>query len=643
MQEITDRLTFMHGFPVPCLVDSGNGGHARYMLEPMPNDQDTTDLIKATLSVMDAKFSTPSVTIDKTVFNAARIQRVVGTAARKGEHTTERPHRRSRLIRDFDPMDVLHADTIRRMVSYYGVPQAPQTTRTTSKYRGEYPPDEAIYRSLNLAARRRKHDWVGNMLGHLARPSGDDYRIASRDLGRPLEEDISITDGGIKDFGVADMGDATEGRRTPISLLAEHLYGGDKGKAAEALALCLNVPLHEFEGKLLQAPVTMPPELMGGDTTPFAKARTFADVMHEPVRPVTFTVRGFIAENTHTVLSAPAKLGKSTLMYAMCLHLLFGRPLWDRPVTLCNVLFCALEETDDRFRRKLWEQYYNLEAKWGGVPDEDRKEAFKHFQFFTKDSRNQNGVLGTLPKGREGAEEIKRIIREDSSRPWFILIEPVNKFHDHTIFSHNLNALEYEQIEIINDIIKATEYTCSIVSIKHDRKGPAGGIRGVGNLMDNISGSVAQSGAPDAQIQFVSNGGFDNLEGLNWLIIQSRDFGKEKIPIISDGISWVKPPPDYEIPDFDEYLAAKPDGRGGRLKDPRTDEKILEALATEPLVGLHARGVETHTNIKYQTVLRRLKELNNMGVVHEDRRNLRDIRWILVGPARLPGGLQDVL
>jgi len=327
----------------------------------------------------------------------------------------------------------------------------------------------------------------------------------------------------------------------------------------------------------------------------------------------------------------------------MCLHLLFGRPLWDRPVTLCNVLFCALEETDDRFRRKLWEQYYNLEAKWGGVPDEDRREAFKHFQFFTKDSRNQNGVLGTLPKGREGAEEIKRIIREDSSRPWFILIEPVNKFHDHTIFSHNLNALEYEQIEIINDIIKATEYTCSIVTIKHDRKSPAGGMRGTSNLMDSISGSVAQSGAPDAQIQFVSNGGFDNLEGLNWLIIQSRDFGKEKIPIISDGVSWVKPPPDFPIPDFDEYLAAKPDGRGGRLKDPRTDEKILEALATEPLVGLHARGVETHTNIKYQTVLRRLKELNNMGVVHEDRRNLRDIRWILVGPARLPGGLQDVL
>lgn len=643
MLEITERLTLLHGFPNPCLVDSGNGGHARYMLEALPNNQDTTDLIKATLGVLDTKFSNARVTIDKTVFNAARIQRVIGTAARKGEHTPERPHRRSRLLRDFDPMDVLHADTIRRMVSYYGVPQAPERPRTASKYRGEYPPDEAMYRSLNVAARSRKHDWVANLLGHVARPSGDDYRIASRDLGRPLEEDISITDTGIKDFGVADMGDATEGRRTPISLLAEHLYEGDKRKAAEALSLCLNVPLHEFEGKPLPDPVTMPPELMGGDTLPMAKARTFADVMYLPVRPVTFTVRGFIADNTHTVLSAPAKLGKSTLMYAMCLHLLFGRPLWDRPVTTCNVLFCALEETDERFRRKLWEQYYNLEAKWGDVTEEQRVEAFKHFRFFTKDSRNQNGVSGTLPLGYAGAEEIRRIIREDKSRPWFILIEPVNKFHDHSKYSTNLNALEYEQIEIINDIIKASEYTCSIVTIKHDRKSPAGGIRGTANLMDSISGSVAQSGAPDAQIQFLSNGGFDNLEGLNWLIIQSRDFGKEKIPIISDGVSWIKPPPDFEIPDFDDYLNTRPDGRGGsRLKDPRTDEKILGELAKE-ITGLRPRELEARLNINYQTILRRLKYMNNLGMVYEDRRNQRDVLYMVTGPATLPGTLQDVL
>jgi len=647
MREVTENLSLLYGFPTPCLVDSGNGGHARYILETLPNDQDTTELIKATLQALDKRYSTGKVVIDKSVFNAARIVRVPGTVARKGEHTKDRPHRVSKIIQPFDPLDILHASTLRRLVAYIG-PVKLDKPRTGSSHASEYPPDEQIYRSLNTTARSRIHDWVPNMLGTVARPSGEGYRIASRDIGRDYEEDISIRDGGVKDFGVHDLGDETEGRRTPITLLADLLYNGNKRKAAESLSICLNVPLNEFEGKLLLPPgpdpVTMPPELMGTAPLKFAASRCFSDLMYSPVRPVTYTVRGFIAENTHTVLSAPAKLGKSTLMYAMCLHLLFGKPLWDRPTTLCNVLFCALEETDERFKRKLWEQMDNLNEKWG-VSRAEQESAFKHFRFFTKDSRNQNGELGSLPKGREGADEIRRIIREDTSRPWFILIEPVNKFHDHTMYSRNLNDLEYEQIELINDIIKASEYTCSIVTIKHDRKSPAGGMRGTSNLMDSISGSVAQSGAPDAQIQFVSNGGFDNLEGLNWLIIQSRDFGKEKIPIISDGISWVKPPPEYEIPDFDEYLSAKPtDGRGGRFKDPRMDERILGELIKSPQ-GLRARELEQRLNLPYQRILRRLKHLHVNGIVHQDIRNQRDVLYLIVGAAIMPevNGLPDLI
>jgi putative DNA primase/helicase len=47
------------------------------------------------------------------------------------------------------------------------------------------------------------------------------YRVSSRDLGRELEEDLSITAEGIVDWGVHDQGDAREGRRTPIDLVME--------------------------------------------------------------------------------------------------------------------------------------------------------------------------------------------------------------------------------------------------------------------------------------------------------------------------------------------------------------------------------------------------------------------------------------
>ena len=49
----------------------------------------------------------------------------------------------------------------------------------------------------------------------------DGYRVASVDLDRGLEEDLSIVSSGIVDFGVADMGDALSGKRTPIDLVME--------------------------------------------------------------------------------------------------------------------------------------------------------------------------------------------------------------------------------------------------------------------------------------------------------------------------------------------------------------------------------------------------------------------------------------
>ena len=45
--------------------------------------------------------------------------------------------------------------------------------------------------------------------------------MASKDLERELEEDISFTREGIKDFGVHDMGDPRKGKRSPIDIVME--------------------------------------------------------------------------------------------------------------------------------------------------------------------------------------------------------------------------------------------------------------------------------------------------------------------------------------------------------------------------------------------------------------------------------------
>jgi hypothetical protein len=63
-------------------------------------------------------------------------------------------------------------------------------------------------------------------------PGTGAWRISSRDLGRDLEEDLSISPAGIKDFGIHDMGDAREGKRTAIDIVMEHDTARDAKSAA---------------------------------------------------------------------------------------------------------------------------------------------------------------------------------------------------------------------------------------------------------------------------------------------------------------------------------------------------------------------------------------------------------------------------
>lgn len=74
---------------------------------------------------------------------------------------------------------------------------------------------------LNDLALDNLPEWVP-LIFPSATAKGDGYRVSSESLGRKLEEDISITPKGIKDFGVHDIGDKREGKRTPVDLIVEH-------------------------------------------------------------------------------------------------------------------------------------------------------------------------------------------------------------------------------------------------------------------------------------------------------------------------------------------------------------------------------------------------------------------------------------
>jgi hypothetical protein len=84
------------GFPAAVTALSGNGAHAVWSVD-LPNDEAATRLVQAALKALAARFSDQVVTCDETVFNAARIWKLYGTTAVKGDPLPDRPHRRAML------------------------------------------------------------------------------------------------------------------------------------------------------------------------------------------------------------------------------------------------------------------------------------------------------------------------------------------------------------------------------------------------------------------------------------------------------------------------------------------------------------------------------------------------------------------
>lgn len=83
------------GFPQPVLADSGNGTHLLYQTHLDANEGEVT---KDFLQTLASRFDTELVKIDTGVYNAARITKLYGTVARKGDDTVERPHRASKIL-----------------------------------------------------------------------------------------------------------------------------------------------------------------------------------------------------------------------------------------------------------------------------------------------------------------------------------------------------------------------------------------------------------------------------------------------------------------------------------------------------------------------------------------------------------------
>ncbi len=112
-------LSLLH-WPEPIVAMSGNGYHLLFRID-LPVDD--AELVRRVLVAIADHFDDEHVRIDRSVHNPARITKIIGTMARKGddlsasESIAARPHRRSALISAPDEVQVVPVEALEALVA----------------------------------------------------------------------------------------------------------------------------------------------------------------------------------------------------------------------------------------------------------------------------------------------------------------------------------------------------------------------------------------------------------------------------------------------------------------------------------------------------------------------------------------------
>ena len=143
IREIHDFLA-QNGWPEGIIADSGNGGHLTFAID-LPADDG--GLVERFLKALADQFDDGAVKIDASVHNAARIWKLPGTMACKGDSMKDRPHRMARIISTPDTPTVVIRDQIEHIAA-----QAQPKPATPPK------PNRAIGSTFDATAFIRQHE-----------------------------------------------------------------------------------------------------------------------------------------------------------------------------------------------------------------------------------------------------------------------------------------------------------------------------------------------------------------------------------------------------------------------------------------------------------------------------------------------------
>ena len=112
------------------LADSGNGSHLNVKID-LPHLSENVAVVRGCLEALDFLFSDEKITVDTTSQNPARIWKIYGTMARKGDSTAERPHRLARLLDVPEAMEIVTKAQLEALAAM--LPRREEQQKTSGK------------------------------------------------------------------------------------------------------------------------------------------------------------------------------------------------------------------------------------------------------------------------------------------------------------------------------------------------------------------------------------------------------------------------------------------------------------------------------------------------------------------------------
>lgn len=564
---IANMLEF-EGWPRPYINVSGNGAHVLYHMDE-PNTEEVRDAMQTLLRTLNARFKADGCEVDSTTYNASRIFRVPGTWARKGDNVPSRPHRKAHMFIDpFVRVDITLAQIKAFNAANAGhLPQGSTSASSrVAKSKSEYPDDEKLYRGLNDHAMNRVREWVPTYFP-TAREYKEGYRVASADLGLDFEEDLTIHPWplGIKYFGVADQGDSSEGRRTPISLVAELCMAGDKQKAARSLADTLKVPLSEFD-ILAQTSLDGVPSsanLPGTSATQpvfdFRRVPSMADLQKRTFKEPKWVIPNVLPTGT-ILLAARPKMRKTFLALQLALAVTAGRKFLDWRCTQGDVLFLGLEDNERRLRSRIkLLQTLDLNPPdlsgfryWTGGVDISPTTGKE----FISNPEEAARTYAAFPRGEQGVGALKRF-HDMYPATRLMIIDTYAHFRG----SDNNRDVYQRDVDQMMPITRfANEREICVLVVHHEKKGLAS--QESSDFLEDASGTAGITGTVDGVMSIKGKRG-----------TQTSDTEERKLLLSGRDI-----PHDYEL---DITFDAE---RGGWLPAAKQDVRhsILKLLERHP-------------------------------------------------------------